>query len=413
MGSGQVEGVILPASHMSQPKAVICAVARTPIGKFMGAFSSMTAVDLGVRTVTELLNRAGVEAASGVVDEVIFGQVLQAGAGQNPARQVALGAGLPVSTPCVTVNKVCGSSLKAAMMAANSIRAGEYKVIIAGGMESMSNAPQLLMGQRNGAKMGDSKLIDSMIHDGLWDVYNDVHMGTTGETVAKECNIDRETMDAFAARSQQRAAEAWKNGWFDWETFHVDVPQRRGDPLVLTTDEGVRGDTTVQSLAGLRPVFDRSGTVTAGNASTLNDGASAVLIAEAEFAKEQGWEVIASIEDYCTSGVEPARVMSAPIPAVKTLLERNNLEVLDVDVYEHNEAFASASCAVAQEVGIPEDRFNLHGGAVSLGHPLGASGTRCLITMLGVMRRLEATSGIVTLCLGGGNAVAMYVRRPA
>lgn len=413
MGRGQVEGVILTASFMSQPKAVICAVARTPIGKFMGAFSSMTAVDLGARTVTELLNRAGVEAASGLVDEVIFGQVLQAGAGQNPARQVALGAGLPVSTPCVTVNKVCGSSLKAAMMAANSIKAGEYKVIIAGGMESMSNAPQLLMGQRKGAKMGDSKLIDSMIHDGLWDVYNDVHMGTTGETVAKECNIDRETMDAFAAQSQQRAAEAWKNGWFDWETFPVDIPQRRGDPLLLTTDEGVRGNTTAQSLAGLRPVFDKDGTVTAGNASTLNDGASAVLIAEAEFAKEQGWEILASIEDYCTSGVEPARVMSAPIPAVKTLLERNNLDVLDVDVYEHNEAFASASCAVAQEVGIPEDRFNLHGGAVSLGHPLGASGTRCLITMLGVMRRLNATSGIVTLCLGGGNAVAMYVRRPA
>ncbi len=413
MGRGQVEGVILTASFMSQPKAVICAVARTPIGKFMGALSSMTAVDLGARTVTELLNRAGVEATSGLVDEVIFGQVLQAGAGQNPARQVALGAGLPVSTPCVTVNKVCGSSLKAAMMAANSIRAGEYKVIIAGGMESMSNAPQLLMGQRKGAKMGDSKLIDSMIHDGLWDVYNDVHMGTTGETVAKECNIDRETMDAFAARSQQRAAEAWKNGWFDWETFPVDIPQRRGDPLLLTTDEGVRGNTTAQSLAGLRPVFDKDGTVTAGNASTLNDGASAVLIAEAEFAKEQGWEILASIEDYCTSGVEPARVMSAPIPAVKTLLERNNLDVLDVDVYEHNEAFASASCAVAQEVGIPEDRFNLHGGAVSLGHPLGASGTRCLITMLGVMRRLNATSGIVTLCLGGGNAVAMYVRRPA
>ena len=413
MGRGQVEGVILTASFMSQPKAVICAVARTPIGKFMGALSSMTAVDLGARTVTELLNRAGVEATSGLVDEVIFGQVLQAGAGQNPARQVALGAGLPVSTPCVTVNKVCGSSLKAAMMAANSIRAGEYKVIIAGGMESMSNAPQLLMGQRKGAKMGDSKLIDSMIHDGLWDVYNDVHMGTTGETVAKECNIDRETIDAFAARSQPRAAEAWKNGWFDWETFPVDIPQRRGDPLLLTTDEGVRGNTTAQSLAGLRPVFDKDGTVTAGNASTLNDGASAVLIAEAEFAKEQGWEILASIEDYCTSGVEPARVMSAPIPAVKTLLERNNLDVLDVDVYEHNEAFASASCAVAQEVGIPEDRFNLHGGAVSLGHPLGASGTRCLITMLGVMRRLNATSGIVTLCLGGGNAVAMYVRRPA
>lgn len=397
---------------MAQPQAVICAVARTPIGKFMGALASMKAVDLGALTVTELLKRADIDPASGLVDEVLFGQVLQAGVGQNPARQVALGAGLPVSTPCTTINKVCGSSLKAAMMAANSIRAGEYKVIVAGGMESMSNAPQLLMGQRKGTKMGDSKLVDSMIHDGLWDVYNDVHMGTTGETVANECNISREAMDAFAARSQQRAAEAWENGWFDWETFAVEVPQRRSDPLVLATDEGVRGQTTAESLAGLRPVFDKNGAVTAGNASTLNDGASAVLVADAAFAKEQGWEIIATIEDYCTSGLEPARVMSAPIPAVKTLLERNGLGVLDVDVYEHNEAFASASCAVAQEVGIPDDRFNLHGGAVSLGHPLGASGTRCLITMLGVMRRLDAASGIVTLCLGGGNAVAMYVKRP-
>ena len=379
----------------------------------MGAFSSMSAVDLGVLTVKELLTRANIDPASGVVDEVIFGQVLQAGAGQNPARQVALGAGLPVSTPCATVNKVCGSSLKAAMMAANSVRAGEYKAIVAGGMESMTNAPQLLMGQRRGTKMGDSTLVDSMIHDGLWDVYNDVHMGTTGETIAKECNIDRPTMDAFAARSQQRAAAAWENGWFDWETFSVEIPQRRGDPLVVSSDEGVRAQTTAESLAGLRPVFDNEGMVTAGNSSTLNDGASAVLIAEASFAEAQGWDIIATIEDYCTSGVEPERVMSAPIPAVNTLLKRNNLDVLDVDVYEHNEAFASASCAVAQEVGIPHDRFNLNGGAVSLGHPLGASGTRCLITMLGVMRRLEAHSGIVTLCLGGGNAVAMYVRRPA
>lgn len=398
---------------MAQPRAVICAVARTPIGKFMGAFSSMSAVDLGVLTVKELLTRANIDPASGVVDEVIFGQVLQAGAGQNPARQVALGAGLPVSTPCATVNKVCGSSLKAAMMAANSVRAGEYKAIVAGGMESMTNAPQLLMGQRRGTKMGDSTLVDSMIHDGLWDVYNDVHMGTTGETIAKECNIDRPTMDAFAARSQQRAAAAWENGWFDWETFSVEIPQRRGDPLVVSSDEGVRAQTTAESLAGLRPVFDNEGMVTAGNSSTLNDGASAVLIAEASFAEAQGWDIIATIEDYCTSGVEPERVMSAPIPAVNTLLKRNSLDVLDVDVYEHNEAFASASCAVAQEVGIPHDRFNLNGGAVSLGHPLGASGTRCLITMLGVMRRLEAQSGIVTLCLGGGNAVAMYVRRPA
>ena len=397
---------------MAQPQAVICAVARTPIGKFMGAFASMKAVDLGVLAVKEVLARADIDPSSGLVDEVLFGQVLQAGVGQNPARQVALGAGLPVSTPCTTINKVCGSSLKAAMMAANSIRAGEYKVIVAGGMESMSNAPQLLMGQRTGAKMGNSTLVDSMIHDGLWDVYNDVHMGKTGETVAKECNISRELMDGFAARSQQRAAEAWEKGWFDWETFAVEVPQRRGDPVILAKDEGVRGQTTAESLAGLRPVFDKNGSVTAGNASTLNDGASAVLIAEASFAEAQGWDILATIEDYCTSGLEPARVMSAPIPAVKTLLERNGLGVLDVDVYEHNEAFASASCAVAQEVGIPHDRFNLHGGAVSLGHPLGASGTRCLITMLGVMRRLDAASGIVTLCLGGGNAVAMYVKRP-
>ena len=397
---------------MAQPQAVICAVARTPIGKFMGAFASMKAVDLGVLAVKEVLARADIDPSSGLVDEVLFGQVLQAGVGQNPARQVALGAGLPVSTPCTTINKVCGSSLKAAMMAANSIRAGEYKVIVAGGMESMSNAPQLLMGQRTGAKMGNSTLVDSMIHDGLWDVYNDVHMGKTGETVAKECNISRGLMDGFAARSQQRAAEAWEKGWFDWETFAVEVPQRRGDPVILAKDEGVRGQTTAESLAGLRPVFDKNGSVTAGNASTLNDGASAVLIAEASFAEAQGWDILATIEDYCTSGLEPARVMSAPIPAVKTLLERNGLSVLDVDVYEHNEAFASASCAVAQEVGIPHDRFNLHGGAVSLGHPLGASGTRCLITMLGVMRRLDAASGIVTLCLGGGNAVAMYVKRP-
>jgi len=397
---------------MAQPQAVICSVARTPIGKFLGTLSSLSAVDLGVATVKELLRRANIDAESGLIDEVIFGQVLQAGAGQNPARQVALGAGLPVSTPCVTINKVCGSSLKAVMMAANSIRAGEHKVIVAGGMESMSNAPQLLMGQRTGTKMGDSKLVDSMIHDGLWDVYNDVHMGTTGETVANECNISREAMDAFAARSQARAAEAWEKGWFDWETFPVSIPQRRGDPIVLASDEGVRKGTTAESLGALRPVFDRNGSVTAGNASTLNDGASAVLVADASFAAEQGWEVIATIEDYCTSGVEPARVMSAPIPAVQALLQRQSLDVLDVDIYEHNEAFASASCAVAQEVGIPDDRFNLHGGAVSLGHPLGASGTRCLITMLGVMRRTDAKSGIVTLCLGGGNAVAMYVKRP-
>jgi len=396
---------------MPQPKVAICAVARTPIGKFMGTLSGFTAVELGVLAVQEVCRRAGLDPSLGVVDEVIFGQVLQAGAGQNPARQVALGAHLPYTTPCVTINKVCGSSLKAAMMASNSIRAGEYKAIIAGGMESMSNAPHLLKNHRKGSKMGDSTLVDSMIHDGLWDGYNNVHMGTTGETIAEECNITREASDAYAARSQQRASTAQANGWFDWEMFPIEIPQRRGDPIHFHSDEGVRSSTTSESLAGLRPVFKKDGQVTAGNASTLNDGASAVLLADAAFAQQQGWEILGYVEDYVTSGVEPARVMSAPITAVEMLLERNELGVLDVDVYEHNEAFASASCSVAQELNIPEDRFNLHGGAVSLGHPLGASGTRCLITMLGVMRRLESSSGIVTLCLGGGNAVAMLVRR--
>ena len=376
-------------------RVVICGVARTPIGKFRGSLSNLTAVELGIRSVKELLNRCSIDPSSGVIDEVLFGQVLQAGAGQAPARQVALGAGLPNTIAATTINKVCGSSLKAVMLAANSIKAGEYKAIVAGGMESMTNAPKFE--KRNGE---EKELVSSMVHDGLWDVYNDVHMGNTGEIVANECNISREKMDAFAARSQNNAATAEENGWFDWERF--DMPE-------LKVDEGVRAGTTAEALAGLRPVFQEDGMVTAGNASTLNDGASAVLVADEDFARENGWEVIAVVEDYCTAGVEPSRVMYAPIPAIQKLLERAQMDVLDIDVYEHNEAFASASCAVAQEVGIPEDRFNLHGGAVALGHPLGSSGTRCLITMIGVMRRIEAKSGIVSLCLGGGNAVAMRI----
>jgi len=402
--------MVLIGRIMSQPRVVICGVARTPIGSFMGTLSSMTAVQLGVETVKELCHRVGIDVASGVVDEVLFGQVLQAGSGQNPARQVALGSGMPVTTSAATINKVCGSSLEAAMMAANSIMAGKSNVVIAGGMESMSNAPQLLIGQRRGKKIGDSKLVDSMIHDGLWDVYNDIHMGNTGETIAEESAISRADSDEFAVRSHQRAAEAWNQGWFDWETFSVSVPQRKGDDLQFSRDEGIKPNSNVEVLSNLRPVFNKTGQVTAGNASTLNDGASAILITSESMAKQQGWEIIAYIEDYCTSGVEPHRVMSAPIPAIRTLLKRNSLEVLDVEIYEHNEAFASASCAVAKEVGIPHDRFNLHGGAISLGHPLGSSGTRCLITMLGVMRRTKAQNGIVTLCLGGGNAVAMYVK---
>ena len=376
-------------------RVVICGVARTPIGKFRGSLSNLTAVELGIRSVKELLNRCNIDPSSEVIDELLFGQVLQAGAGQAPARQVALGAGLPNTIAATTINKVCGSSLKAVMLAANSIKAGEYKAIIAGGMESMTNAPKFE--KRNGE---EKEIVSTMVHDGLWDVYNDVHMGNTGEIVAKECNISREKMDAFAARSQNNAATAEENGWFDWERF--DMPE-------LKMDEGVRAGTTPEALAGLRPVFQEDGMVTAGNASTLNDGASAVLVANEEFAKENGWEIIACVEDYCTAGVEPSRVMYAPVPAIQKLLDRAQMDVLDIDVYEHNEAFASASCAVAQEIGIPEERFNLHGGAVALGHPLGSSGTRCLITMIGVMRRLGAKTGIVSLCLGGGNAVAMRI----
>lgn len=395
---------------MGDSQVAICAVARTPIGSFMGSLSSLTAVELGILAVKELCYRAGIDPSSGIVDDLLFGHVLQAGCGQNPARQVALGSGLPVTTPATTINKVCGSSLEAAMLASNSIRAGQSKVVIAGGMESMSNAPQILMGQRKGKKMGDSKLVDSMISDGLWDVYNDIHMGNTGETIANECGISRNDSDEFAVQSHKRAAKAWSEGSFDWESFSVSVPQRRGDPVIVSKDEGIKPNSSLEILSKLRPVFNKEGQVTAGNASTLNDGASAILLADAEFAKQQGWEIIAYVEDYCTSGVEPNRVMSAPIPAIRTLLERNSLNVLDVDIYEHNEAFASASCGVAKEVGIPHDRLNLHGGAVSLGHPLGSSGTRCLITMLGVMRAVGAKSGIVTLCLGGGNAVAMLIR---
>ena len=379
---------------MSTKRVVICGVARTPIGSFMGTLSSISAVDLGIMAVKELCSRVGFDASRGIVDDVYFGQVLQAGSGQNPARQVTLGAGLPVTTSASTINKVCGSSLEAAMVAANSILAGKSKVVIAGGMESMSNAPQLLM-----------------IHDGLWDVYNNIHMGNTGETVAQENDITRNDSDNYAVRSHQRAATAWDSGWFDWETFAVVVPKRRGDDIKFIRDEGIKSATSNEILAKLRPVFNKEGQVTAGNASTLNDGSSAILLADEDTAKENGWEIIAYVDDYCTTGVEPHRVMSAPIPAIRTLLKRNQLDVLDVDIYEHNEAFASASCAVAKEIGIPDDRFNLHGGAISLGHPLGSSGTRCLITLLGIMRRTDSKSGIVTLCLGGGNAVAMLVSR--
>ena len=373
---------------------VICAVARTPVGRYRGALADRSAVELGIHAVKGLLARVGIDPASGIIDEVLFGQVLQAGAGQAPARQVALGAGMPHSTPATTINKVCGSSLKAVMLAANSIRAGEYNVIVAGGMESMTNAPYF---GKKISKTEYGEMKPTMIHDGLWDVYNNEHMGNTGETVSDEFDIGRETADVFSSRSHDLAQAAWDQGWMDFEV--VETPG-------LDRDEGIRpgGD-----LSEMRAVFKEGGKVTAGNASQLSDGAAAVLVASRQIAEEQGWPVLGTVLDYCTSGVEPARVMAAPIPAIECLLERNQLTMDDLTYVEHNDAFAAASCAVAKACEISDEKFNPHGGAVAIGHPLGATGARCLMTLINALRRSGGGKGIVTLCLGGGNAVAMLV----
>ena len=389
---------------MAEP--VICAVARTPVGKFRGVLRSHSASQLGAVAVMELLQRAGIEPDSDTVEELIFGQVLQAGAGQAPARQVAIFAGLPYTTPCLTVNKVCGSSLKAAMIAASAIRAGEYEVVVAGGMESMSNAPHFA--QKTGRDEYD-EMQSILLHDGLWDAYNDEHMGITGENVACEFDISREESDAFSARSHRLADQAWEAGWMEWEAFPLEGVDRDGNEVIVTKDEGIRAGTDADELAELSPVFQEDGQVTAGNASQLSDGASAVLVASRERAEKEGWPILARIVDQTTSGVEPERVMVAPIPAVETLLERNGLTIDDIDFVEHNEAFASASCAVAKQLGIADEKFNPHGGAVAIGHPLGATGTRLLMTLINALQRNGGGRGIATICLGGGNAVAMLI----
>jgi acetyl-CoA C-acetyltransferase len=389
---------------MAEP--VICAVARTPVGKFRGGLRFHSATQLGAVAVMELLQRAGIEPDSDTVEELIFGHVLQAGTGQAPARQVAIFAGLPYATPCLTVNKVCGSSLKAVMIAASAIRAGEYEVVVAGGMESMSNAPHFA--QKTGRdEYGEMQSI--LLHDGLWDAYNDEHMGITGENIACEFDISREESDAFSARSHRLADEAWQAGWMEWEAFPLAGVDRDGNEVIVTKDEGIRAGTDADELAELSPVFQEDGQVTAGNASQLSDGASAVLVASQERAEKEGWPILARIVDQTTSGVEPERVMVAPIPAVETLLESNGLTIDDIDFVEHNEAFASASCAVAKQLGIADEKFNPHGGAVAIGHPLGATGTRLLMTLINALQRNGGGRGIATICLGGGNAVAMLI----
>ncbi|MEE9151437.1 MAG: acetyl-CoA C-acetyltransferase [Thermoplasmata archaeon] len=386
---------------------VILSAVRTAIGKFNGTLRDLPAQQLGAIVIKEAVKRAGIDANA--VDEVIMGNVVSAGLGQNPARQAMIHAGLPVSIGAFTVNKVCGSSLKAAMIAASAIKAGDADIIIAGGMENMNRGPYLLANARSGYHLGDGKLIDAMVYDGLWDVYNDFHMGMTGEIIAEKFKVTREDADKLALSSHQKAVEAIKNGKFKEEIVPVEVPQRKAEPIIFDTDEGAREDTSLEKLARLKPVFKKDGLVTAGNASQLSDGGAAVIVASRDKADELGCKAMAKIMDYNTGGLKPELVMEAPIPTVRALMEKTGFGIDDIDLFEHNEAFASASVAVSRELGIPLEKFNVHGGAVALGHPIGCSGARVLVTLLYALKQRGLKRGLATLCLGGGNAVAMIV----
>jgi acetyl-CoA C-acetyltransferase len=369
----------------------------------------MSGQKLGAVAIREAVNRAGIQ--PDLVDEVIMGMVVSAGLGQNPARQASIYADMPVKAGAFTVNKVCGSGLKAVMVGASEIKAGDADVIVAGGMENMTMTPYVLDKARAGYRLGDGKIKDTMVYDGLWDVYNDFHMGMTGEIIAEKFDIAREDIDALAYSSHMKAAKATEDGKFKDEIAPVEVPQRKGDPVILSKDEGIRADTSLEKLGKLRPVFKEGGVVTAGNASQISDGGAATVIMSKDKADELGVKPLATIREYNFGGVEPELVMYAPIPTVKSLLEKTNLKVEDIDLYEHNEAFASASVAVQREFNIPDDKFNVHGGAVALGHPIGCSGTRVLITLLYAMIDRDVHRGLATLCLGGGNAVAMIIER--
>ncbi len=390
---------------MKEP--VILSATRTPIGKFQGSLKPFTAPELGAIVVRNALERAGLE--SNQIDEVIMGCVLQAGLGQNPARQAALKAGLPPSVGALTINKVCGSGLKSVMLAAQAIALDDADIVIAGGMESMTNAPYLLTRAREGYRLGNAELVDSMINDGLWCAFDRWHMGETGEVVAEKYSITRDAQDAFAVGSHEKAIAAIKSGYFVHEIVPVRIPQRKGEDLILTTDEGPRSETTIDSLARLKPSFRSGGTVTAGNASTINDGAAALVITSSAMARSLGRDPLARIVAQTTSGIEPKLVMMAPVEAVRKVARKAGWSLAEVDLFELNEAFASQSVAVIQELGIDADRVNVNGGAVAIGHPIGASGARVLVTLLYEMKRRKAHRGIASLCLGGGNAVALAV----
>ena len=391
-------------------KVMIVGATRTPIGSFRGSLSPLSAVELGAVTVQRLLESSGLHPEQ--IDELVFGQVLTAGCGQNPARQTAITAGLPVSTPATTVNLVCGAGLKAVQLAAQAIRCGDADVVIAGGQESMSNAPYLLDGARSGLRFGHTGLQDSMITDGLWDAFNDYHMGITAENVAREYGISREQQDAFALRSQQKAASAIETGRFDAEIAPVTVKQGKRAPQIVRHDEQPRPETTAGQLAQLRPAFlHDEGTITAGNASTLNDGAAAVLLMSEEKARESGLPVLGHIVSYAVTGVDPSMMGIGPVSACRTALARAGWTLDDVDLIEANEAFAAQALAVGKELGWDEQNVNVNGGAIALGHPIGASGCRILVTLLHEMQRREATKGLATLCVGGGQGIALTVER--
>lgn len=390
-------------------EAVIVSAVRTPIGAFNGSFKSLSAVDLGAITAKEAIKRAGIKPE--MIDEVLLGNVLQAGLGQNVARQIVIKSGIPQTVPAITINKVCGSGLRTVSMAAQFIMLGDADIILAGGTESMTNAPYLLNKARWGQRMGDGKLVDSMIKDGLWDAFNDYHMGITAENIAERWNLSREEQDKFSAASQQKAEQAIKEGKFKDEIVPVEVPQRKGDPVVVDTDEYPKFGTTAEKLAKLRPAFKKDGTVTAGNASGINDGAAMLIIMSKEKAEELGLDVIATIKSYASAALDPAIMGYGPVPSSKKALDKAGLKVEDLDLIEANEAFAAQSLAVAKDLEFDMDKVNVNGGAIALGHPIGASGARILVTLLHEMIKRDSKKGLATLCIGGGQGTAIVVER--
>jgi len=390
-------------------EVVIVSGVRTAQGKFSGSLKGFSAPQLGSIVIKEAVKKAKIKPKD--VDEVIMGCVVPAGLGQNVARQAAIGADIPYEAGAVHVDKVCGSSLKAVVFAAQAIKCNDADIVVAGGMESMSNVPYSLPKARYGYRMFNGKVVDLMVNDGLWDIYNDFHMGMTGEIIAERHNLKRKEIDEFAAWSHQKAEHATKKGYFKDEIIPIEVPQRKKDPIIFDKDEGIRYGTKAEGLAKLKPFFKKDGVVTAGNASQITDGASATVVMSKEKAKEMGIKPLVTIKGYNTSGVKPEYVMEAPIPGVERLLKDMNLKIKDIDLVEHNEAFSSASLAVMKHFKIPKEKFNVHGGAVAIGHPIGCSGSRILITLIHAMKNMDKKRGLATICLGGGNAVQMIVER--